>query len=104
MLSKKVSTRATPETIALPAIGEDDGADAILASHRAIVEAVTRGNVSPAEGLELVAVIEAQRAAVEQLRPDAMDREPTPEELAEQKRRNEAIAKAYNQFQDNFAR
>ena len=62
------------------------------------------GNVSPAEGLELVAVIEAQRAAVEQLRPEAMDREPTPEELADQKRRNEAIAKAYNQFQDNFAR
>jgi hypothetical protein len=96
--------RSRPISIALPAIGEYDGAEAILAAHRAIVEAVTSGNVSPAEGLELVAVVEAQRAAVEQLRPVAMDREPTPKELADQKRRNKAIAKAYNQFQDSFAR
>jgi len=41
--------------------------------------------IPPAEGLEVVAVIEAQRAVVEKLRPTAMHREPTPEELVKQK-------------------
>jgi hypothetical protein len=47
--------------------------------------AIANGNISPAEALELVAVIEAQRAVVEKLRPAAMHREPTPKELEEQK-------------------
>jgi hypothetical protein len=35
------------------------------AATRAIVLAVAGGHLSPAEGLELVALVEAQRAAVE---------------------------------------
>jgi hypothetical protein len=88
--------RSRPVSIALRAIGEYDGADAMLAAHRAIVEAVTDGNVSPAEGLELVGVIEAQRAAVETLRPARMDAKPkplTPEEQRQKEAQDEALSR-----------
>jgi hypothetical protein len=77
--------RARAVAIELSAIGAWDGKDAVLNSHRAIVEAVAAGDVSPAEGLDLIAVIEAQRAAVEGLRPDAMHRQPTQEEVEQER-------------------
>lgn len=59
---------------------------------------MTDGQVSPTEGLELVALIESQRATLKELCPEAMFREPTPEEIAEQKRRDEEVAKAFERF------
>lgn len=88
--------------IDLQAIGKWDGNEAILSAHRAIVEAVAGGDISPAEGLELVAVIEAQRAVVEKLRPAAMYREPTPKELLEQKRQDEEAAEAWERCRLKF--
>ncbi len=88
--------------IDLQAIGKWDGNEAILSAHRAIVEAVAGGDISPAEGLELVAVIEVQRAVVEKLRPAAMYREPTPKELLEQKRRDEEAAEAWERCRLKF--
>lgn len=85
--------------IELAGIGEWDGSDAVLCGYRAIIEAVAGGRVSSAEGLELVALIEAQRAVVEKLRPAAMSPQPTPEQLAEQKRRDEAYGRVFEQFQ-----
>jgi hypothetical protein len=87
--------RAAPPSVAieLSAIGEWNGMEAILSAYRAIIEAVTSGHVSPAEGLELVALVETQRAAVKELCPSAMYGEPTAEQLAEQKKRAEKIAK-----------
>jgi hypothetical protein len=76
----------------VPAIGEWDGSATVLTAYRRIIEAVRAGDVSPAEGLDFVALIEAQRSAVKELRPAAMHREPTPEELAEQKRGEEELA------------
>jgi hypothetical protein len=82
----------------LSAIGEYDGIDSILAAYRTIVEAVAGGELAPAEGLELVALIEAQRAAVKELRPAAMYRKPTPEEAKQQRQRDEAIGKVFDRF------
>jgi hypothetical protein len=70
--------RSRAVAIDLSAIGAWDGGDAVLASYKAIVEAVGAGDISPAEGLDLVGVIEAQRTAVEGLRPGAMRRQPPP--------------------------
>jgi hypothetical protein len=75
--------------IELPAIDEWNGTDACLSANRAIVLAVAGGHLSPAEGLELLALVEAQRAAVEKLRPVAMGRQPTPEEAEQQRQRFE---------------
>jgi hypothetical protein len=92
--AKLILDRVAPEPksrmvgIDLQAIDKWDGNEAVLSAHRAIVEAVAGGEISPAEALELIAVIEAQRTVVERLRPAAMHREPTPEELEEQKKRN----------------
>ena len=83
----------------LPAIGRWNGNDTVLRANRAIIEAVATGTVSPAEGLDLTALVEAQRAAVKELRPEAMHREPTPEERAKQKKRGEAYAKVFDRFQ-----
>jgi hypothetical protein len=88
--------------IDLQAIGKWDGNEAVLSAHRAIVEAVAGGDISPAEGLELVAVIEAQRAVVEKLLPAAMHREPTPKELAEQKRRDQQAAESWERCSLKF--
>jgi hypothetical protein len=85
-------------TIELPAIGQWDGIDAVLRAYRIVIEAVSAGDASPAEGLELVALIEAQRATIKELRPESMYREPTPEERAEQQRRNEELAKVFDRF------
>jgi hypothetical protein len=82
-----LKSRAVP--LQLHAIGQWGGGDAILAAYRTIIEEVTAGRISPTEGLELVELIEAQRAAVEELRPAAMSPEPTAEQLAEQKRERE---------------
>jgi hypothetical protein len=79
----------------LSPIGKWDGTDAVLNSYRTIIHAVAGGEVSPAEGLELISLIEAQRTVVKELRPEAMYREPTPAERAEQKRINEKIAKKF---------
>jgi hypothetical protein len=90
--------KSRPVAIDLPAIGQWNGIDSVLAAYRATFQAVTGGDVSPAEGLELVALIEAQHAAVKALRPEAMGRQPTPEEAAEQQRRNEALAEAFKRL------
>jgi hypothetical protein len=89
--------------IELPAIGQWNGIDSVLRAYRTVIEAVSKGDASPAEGLELVELIEAQRTTVKELRPEAMYREPTLEERAEQQRRNEKLAKVYEQFQASFA-
>jgi hypothetical protein len=88
--------------IDLEAIDKWDGNEAVLSAHRAIVEAVAGGDISPAEALELVAVIEAQRAVVEKLRPAAMHREPTPKELAEKKKRDKKAAEACERWRLKF--
>jgi hypothetical protein len=87
-----------PVPIALQTIGQWNGSEAILAAYRAIVEAVTSGQISPAEGQELVDLIEAQRAAVQELRPAAMSPKPTPEQLAEEQRDRERFAKLSQQL------
>jgi hypothetical protein len=83
-------SRAVP--IELQAIGEWDGTDAVLLGHRAIMEAVRTGEISPAEALELITLIERHRATIKELRPTAMHREPTPNELAQRKRQDEEFA------------
>lgn len=88
--------------IDLQAIDKWDGSESVLSAHRAIVEAVAGGDISPAEALELVAVIEAQRAVVEKLRPAAMHREPTAKESLEQKRRAEEAAEAWETYRLKF--
>ncbi len=85
-------------SIELPAIGQWDGNDAVLRAYRTIIEAVSAGEVSPAEGIELVALIEAQRGAVENLSTASMHRQPTPDEIAEEKRRHEEWAKDFERF------
>ncbi len=92
-LAPPPKSRAVP--IELPAIGRWDGADAVLSAYREILAAVDNGDASPEESLQLVALIEAQRAAVKELRPEAMHPEPTPEQLAERKRIDEKIAKKF---------
>jgi hypothetical protein len=105
--AKLILDRVAPQpkgrtvAIELPAIGEWNGTDAYLGANRAIVLAVAGGHVSPAEGLELVALVEAQCAAVEKLRPGAMGRQPTPEEAEQQRQRFEArqrLEALYNSF------
>jgi len=88
--------------IDLQAIDKWDGNEAVLSGHRAIVEAVADGDISPAEALELVAVVEAQRAVVERLRPAAMNREPTPEEAVERKKRDKLAAEAWERCRLKF--
>jgi hypothetical protein len=88
--------------IDLHAIDKWDGNEAVLSAHRAIVEAVAGGEISPEEALELIAVIEAQRAVVERLRPAAMNREPTPEELLEKKKRDKEAAEAWERCRLKF--
>jgi hypothetical protein len=85
--------------IDLQAIDKWDGNEAVLSGHRAIVEAVADGDISPAEALELVAVVEAQRAVVERLRPAAMNREPTP---VERKKRDKLAAEAWERCRLKF--
>lgn len=80
-------------TIDLPTIKKWDGIDAVLRFYQRTIEAVTNGEISPAEGLELIALIEAQRATVKELRPEAMYRQPTAEQVSEQKRLNYDLAK-----------
>lgn len=72
-------------SVELSPIGQWDGGDTALQSYRTIIEAVASSQISPAEGLELTSLIEAHRAVVKELRPEAMHREPTAKELAQQK-------------------
>jgi hypothetical protein len=76
----------------------------VLHAYRAIINAITDGLVSPAEGLQLASLIDAQRAVVKELQPGAMYSEPTAEQLAEQKRRDEAFAKISDHFQAEYTR
>lgn len=83
--------RAVP--VALPVIGQWDGAETVLQAYRAVIDAVAAAQISPAEALDLSALIEAHRTAVKDLRPYAMGREPTPEEIEVSKRRSERMSK-----------
>lgn len=85
-------------SIALPAIGSWDGKATVLCAYREILAAVARGEASPEEGLQLVALVEAQHIAVKELRPVAMLPEPTPEQLAEQKLFSERMAKVNKKY------
>lgn len=75
--------------IELPTIGEWDGNATVLLAYREILDGVARGDLSSEEATQLVALIEAQRSAVKELRPEAMHPKPTPEQLAERKRQAE---------------
>ncbi|MHC2433137.1 hypothetical protein ACVMB0_000512 [Bradyrhizobium sp. USDA 4451] len=92
-------SRAVP--IKLPAIGQWYGSETVLCAYREIFRAVAEGDISPEEGLQLVSLVEAQRAAVKELRPAAMDPEPTPEQLAERKRLDEKIAEKFKSLLDD---
>jgi hypothetical protein len=73
--------RARAVEIDLATFGKHDGAEAIIKSLAAIVHAVASGEVSPAEGLELAALVDKQRQAIAELRPDGMGKAPTSEQL-----------------------
>ena len=100
--AKLILDRAAPApksrtvSVELQPIGRWNGADTVLQSYRIVIEAVAGGQILPAEGLELSALIEVQRATVKELRPHAMHREPTPKELAEQKPQNEEWQKRFS--------
>jgi hypothetical protein len=94
--------KTPPLSIELPSIGEWDGTQSVLCAYKVIIDAVSTGLASPTEGVALVSLIEAQRAAVKELRPEAMYAEPTPEQLAQQKKRDEAFAKVFDKFQTAF--
>jgi hypothetical protein len=73
--------KSRPVEIALRAVGEHDGEKTIVESYGAVVAAVAAGQVSPAEGLELFALIGQQHAALSELAPHRLQRERTREEV-----------------------
>jgi hypothetical protein len=80
-------------SIELPAIGEWDGNETVLRAYREILDGVANGDISPEEALQLVSLVEAQRAVVRDLQPGALYPKPTAKQLAEAKLQNEKIAK-----------
>jgi hypothetical protein len=78
--------------IGLAEVGRYDGDVAVLRSYGAIVRATAAGEISPAEALELAELVDKQRRAFADLARDRMNSEPTPEDIAQQKRAAERIS------------
>lgn len=95
-LAPQPKSRAVP--IDLPTIGQWHGNETVLRAYREILDSITNGDVSPGEALQLVSLVELQRTAVMELRPEAMYPEPSPEQLAERKRQGQKIAKMFKPF------
>lgn len=55
--------------VEVPLVGDHDGANTIIKNYSAVVAAVAAGQVSPAEGLELFALIGQHHAALSELAP-----------------------------------
>jgi hypothetical protein len=87
--AKMILDRLTPTPRAravefdLPAIGKDtwNVADQVIAALGKIAAAAADGTISPSEAVELVAVVDAQRKAVEEMRPDRLNSKPTPKQV-----------------------
>jgi hypothetical protein len=84
--------------IALPEVGRYDAADTLLATYGAITKAIATGEITPSEAVEIIAVIDAHKTAITDLRPDAMRQEPTPEERAERERLDKQMADLLKAF------
>ena len=82
--------RARTVELDLPRVGMWNVADTVIEAFGAIAKAAAEGRITPAEAVELVTVVEAQRKAVVDMRPTRLKAEPTPEEveaeIAERKR------------------
>lgn len=78
--------KSRPVSIALPSIGQWDGAATVLRAYHEILGSVANGEISPEEAIELVSLVEAQRTVVKEICPSAMYPKPTAEQLAEQRR------------------
>jgi hypothetical protein len=68
-------------SIAFPAVGPFDCADALLACYSAVTAALGAGEIAPGEAVEIISVLDAHRTAIETLKPDAMGAAPTREQL-----------------------
>jgi hypothetical protein len=81
-------------TVALPLTdpGEHDGATTIVANFVKIIQAMAAGEVSPAEALEIAELVDRQRQAIAELKPDTMRPAPTAEELERRRRAAERQA------------
>jgi hypothetical protein len=90
--------RARAVAINLPEVGRYDAADALLASYGAVTKAIATGEITPSEAVEIITTLDAHRTAITDLQPDAMRREPTPEERAEQERLNKQMADLLKPF------
>jgi hypothetical protein len=87
--------KARTVALDLAGIGEHDGATAVVADYQAIMHAVAAGELSPAEGLELIEIVERQRYAVAELAPARMGPKPkplTPEQQAQKKAQDAKLA------------
>jgi hypothetical protein len=67
-------------------VGRYDAADALLASYGAVTKAIAAGQITPSEAVEIITILDAHRAAIETLKPDAMREAPPPEQLERQRR------------------
>jgi hypothetical protein len=83
----------------LPRVGARswDVAESTIESLGKIAAAAAAGTITPAEAVDLVAVVEALRAAITDIRPQRLNAEPTKEqieaEIAERKRQADQIAR-----------
>jgi hypothetical protein len=67
------ASRARALEIDLPTIGKQNVGDALIATYARITQAVSGGSITPAEALELMAIVDAHRAAIKELRPGQLD-------------------------------
>jgi len=59
--------------IDLPALDKRNDGDTLIAIYDAITRAVVSGTITPSEAVELIAIVDAHRVAIKELRPDRMN-------------------------------
>jgi hypothetical protein len=83
-------------SIALPAVGDWNGAVSIIDGFRSVVAAVADGTITPSEGLELAELLDRQRSAVADLKPSSLAPQPTTEQREAEKRRVEQLQATFD--------
>lgn len=65
--------RARALEIDLPGLDKPNVGDTLIATYARITQAVASGTITPSEAVELIAIVDAHRAAIKELRPDRLD-------------------------------
>jgi hypothetical protein len=92
--------RARTVELDLPSVGARSWnvAESTIEALGKIATAAADGTITPSEAVELVAVVEALRASVKDMRPGRLDAEPTPEQRAAERHRADQLHASFDKI------